>query len=227
MGSEADSNEIPDVSASPPVLNRTERWDIICIVLAFSCVVANLTLVVGTGVVVILSVGGSASLAPFAVAVIFLGMSAVSLTMTHWIFARWGRKVGFWVGCGLGLIGTLVGSWGLVESSSTVVLLGQFLMGGGLGIGMYLRYFAVEVVPPEFAPRAISWVLGGGCIAAFIGPEMSQLTKAEVQKLRNEHSLKNDQIKVFERLHKEYHEVVQTDELLELYRHFGYNSKDL
>lgn len=177
MVSGIDKEESTDVSASPTVLSRTELWDVTCLVVAFSCVVANLTLVVGTGPMVILSIGGSASLAPFAFGVVFLGMSAVSLTATHWIFAQWGRKFGFWVGCGLGIVGALVGCWGLVKASAMVVLLGQFLMGGGLGIGMYLRYFALEVVPLEFSPKAVSWVLGGGCVAAFIGPEISQATK--------------------------------------------------
>jgi hypothetical protein len=43
-----------------------ERWNVSCLVLAFSCVVATLTLVVGTGAVVVKSIGGSNSLAPFA-----------------------------------------------------------------------------------------------------------------------------------------------------------------
>ncbi len=178
MTIEDENNSRTDESSIPPVLlNKSELWDIIFLVLAFSCVVASLTLVVGTGAMVILSVGGSASLAPFSLAVVFMGMSLVSLTATHWIFALWGRRIGFWVGCGIGVLGSLLGCWGLLESSPAIVLFAQLLMGGGLGIGMYLRYSAVEVVPPDFSSRAVSWVLGGGCLAAFVGPELSQATK--------------------------------------------------
>lgn len=160
-----------------PMLTKTEQWDISFLVLAFSCVVASVTLVVGTGPMVILSVGGSNSLAPFSLAAIFMGMSIVSLTATHWIFALWGRRIGFWVGCGLGLVGSLVACWGLLESSPAIILFAQFLTGAGMGIGMYLRYSAVEVVSSTFSSRAVSWVLGGGCLAAFVGPELSHWTK--------------------------------------------------
>jgi len=176
-GEETGSSEQHDASAekqSKPSLNKKELWDITFLVLAFSCVVATLTLIVGSGAMAILSVGGSQTVAPFSVAVVFIGMSFISLTATHWIFERWGRKIGFWVGCVLGLIGVLVGCWGLLKSSAAIVLVAQTIMGSGLGIGMYLRFSSVEVVRAEFSSRAVAWVLGGGCLAAFIGPETSQ-----------------------------------------------------
>jgi MFS family permease len=43
-------------------------------------------------------------------------------------------------------------------------------------MGMYLRFAAVEVVPKEFSSRAVTWVLCGGCLAAFAGPEAAQAT---------------------------------------------------
>lgn len=49
-----------------PSLSSLERWNLVCLVLAFSCVVSTLTLVVGTGAVVVKSIGGSNALAPFA-----------------------------------------------------------------------------------------------------------------------------------------------------------------
>lgn len=177
---EAENEKDNDVPPSVDVvvrLSRNQLWDITFLVLAFSCVVATLTLVVGTGAVVILSVGGSSALAPFSLAVVFMGMSFMSLTATHWIFTLWGRRIGFWVGCAIGIVGVLLGCWGLVQSSPGIVLVAQTLMGGGLGMGMYLRYSAVEVVPADFSSRAVTWVLAGGCLAAFVGPEVSQATK--------------------------------------------------
>jgi hypothetical protein len=49
-----------------PSLSSLERWNVACLILAFSCVVATLTMVVGTGAVVVKSIGGSNALAPFA-----------------------------------------------------------------------------------------------------------------------------------------------------------------
>lgn len=162
--------------ATAPSLTRTQLRNVVALVLAFACVVASLTIIVGTGGVVILSVGGTSSLAPLSLAVVFMGMSLVSVLATHWIFAKWGRKIGFWTGCVLGLIGVGVGVWGLWESSPAIVLISQTILGAGVGIGMYVRYSGSEVVPPEYATKATTWVLAGGCLAAFVGPEVSQAT---------------------------------------------------
>lgn len=163
-------------STSTP-LTRKELRNVTFLVLAFSCVIASLTIIVGSGAVVILSVAESrSSLAPFPLAAVFMGMSLISFLATHWIFARWGRKIGFWIGSCIGIIGVVVGCWGLVESSAGLVLLAQTICGAGLGMGMYVRYSGAEVVAKEHSAKAMTWVLAGGCLAAFVGPEVSQAT---------------------------------------------------
>jgi hypothetical protein len=56
----------PQLTPQKMSLSSLERWNVSCLILAFSCVVATLTLVVGTGAVVVKSIGGSNALAPFA-----------------------------------------------------------------------------------------------------------------------------------------------------------------
>jgi MFS family permease len=158
-------------------LTRHQTWNIGCLIMAFSCVVAFLTLIVGTGAVVIKSVGGDTSLAPFPLGVFFLGMGLISLAATHWIFELWGRKYGLWTGCGIALGGVVIAIFGCLESSPALILLANVFLGAGAGISMYVRFAAVEVVPPEYSSRAVSWVLCGGCLAAFAGPEAAQATR--------------------------------------------------
>lgn len=158
-------------------LKKKEKWDVFFLVLAFSCVVVNLTMIIGTGAVVIISVGGSNSLSPFALAVFTMGQALVSLTLTHWMFPRWGRKIGLWIGCFISFVGALLGSFGLSVSSPGLVLIAEAFFGAGSGIGLYLRYSAMEVVRQEYASRAVTWVLAGGCLAAFVGPEISLATQ--------------------------------------------------
>jgi len=57
-----------------------------------------------------------------------------------------------------------------------MVLIANFFLGAGSGIGMYLRFAAIEVVPAGFHSKAMTWVLGGGCIASFAGPEAAHAT---------------------------------------------------
>lgn len=158
-------------------LTRRQKWNVLWLVLSFSCVVACLTLIVGTGTVVIDSVGGSTTVAPFTLACFFVGMAAVSLIFTHWMFDEFGRKSGFWIGCVITIVGSGIAIGGLYLRSSPVVLIAYIVLGMGIGVAMYLRFAAAEVVPKTFAAKAVTWTLCGGCIAAFVGPEIAASTK--------------------------------------------------
>lgn len=162
---------------SPVSLTRKESFNIFFLVLAFSCVVACLTMIIGTAALVVKSVGGSDALSSAPLGLLFLGMSLISLSSTHWIFRLWGRKIGFWYGIVVALIGIALACVGCSKSSIPLVLSAYLFVGAGLGMGMYLRFAALEVVPTEFSAKAVSWVLAGGCIAAFAGPEAAQATK--------------------------------------------------
>jgi MFS family permease len=158
-------------------LTKAEQWNIACLVMAYACVVASLAVVVGTGPLIVKSVGGSSSLAPFALGAFFLGMSLVSLTCTHWIFAAWGRRYGFLTGISFSLFGVVLGCTSIVIQSPTLVIITNIFVGAGSGVSQYLRFAAIEVVPPHYQARAVAWVLSGGCLAAFVGPESAQAAK--------------------------------------------------
>jgi MFS family permease len=156
------------------ILSNQERWNIFFLVMAWACNVADISLVVGASAAIITSVGGSPSLTPFGTGAFFLGMALASLTCTHWIFELWGRKIGFWVGNVFGIIGSILGCVAIMIQSPTMVILSSVPLGAGAGIGLYLRFAAVEVVPKNFSAKAVSWVLTGGCLAAFGGPEAGE-----------------------------------------------------
>jgi len=48
--------------------------------------------------------------------------------------------------------------------------MGSFLIGVVNAFGQYYRFAASDVATSEYRSRAISWVLAGGIVAAFIGP---------------------------------------------------------
>ncbi|CAJ1953495.1 unnamed protein product [Cylindrotheca closterium] len=165
-----------DVSGTQSTLTTRQKYDIAFLVLAFSCVVSAMTLVVGTGAVVVKSVGGDVTLTPFALGLFFLGMSFVSVAFTPWVFKNYGRHIGFWCGICMANLGVLLSCIGLFYSSTVLVLVANIFMGAGSGIGMYLRFAAMEVVPTNFQSKAMTWVLCGGCIASFAGPEAAHAT---------------------------------------------------
>jgi MFS family permease len=170
-----ESSQVDDDHEETRVLTGQEKWNLACLILAYACVICSMTLVVGTSAVIVLSVGGSNELAPIALAMFFSGSAFISL-LTSSIFSH-GRRFGFLVGIVLGIFGAGLGAVAVVTSSPLLVLFSSMPLGAANGVGMYLRFAAVEVVPVSHKAFAVTLVLSGGCIAAFAGPESSIATK--------------------------------------------------
>jgi len=87
---------------------------------------------------------------------------------------RYGRKAGFILSFSVGIAGALVAATGVAQRSFGLFLVGTGLMGFLFGFASYLRFAAVELVETAWRSRAISLVLAGGVIAAFLGPSLSK-----------------------------------------------------
>jgi MFS family permease len=92
------------------------------------------------------------------------------------VFARLGRKPGFWLGCALSIFGSLCFALAVWRGDFVLYCLAALPAGLGFGISQHLRFAAAEVATPEARARAISLVLAGGVVAALIGPEIVKRT---------------------------------------------------
>jgi MFS family permease len=92
------------------------------------------------------------------------------------VFARLGRKPGFWLGCAGSLLGSLVFALGVWTGNFQIYCVGAACAGFGFGIAQHLRFAAAEVAAPEARARAIALVMAGGVLAAIIGPEIVKRT---------------------------------------------------
>ncbi|MEJ0015442.1 MAG: MFS transporter [Acetobacteraceae bacterium] len=92
------------------------------------------------------------------------------------VFARLGRKPGFWLGCAGSLLGSLTFAAGVLTQRFEIYCLGAVFAGLGFGIAQHLRFAAAEVAAPQARPRAIALVMAGGVLAAIIGPEIVKRT---------------------------------------------------
>jgi MFS family permease len=92
------------------------------------------------------------------------------------VFARLGRKPGFWLGCAGSLLGSLVFALGVWIGNFQIYCVGAACAGFGFGIAQHLRFAAAEVAAPEARARAIALVMAGGVLAAIIGPEIVKRT---------------------------------------------------
>ncbi|MHB0775636.1 MFS transporter [Halomonas sp. WWR20] len=93
------------------------------------------------------------------------------------LMARIGRKRGFVLGNMLGLVGVAVAGHALVGERFGAFMLGTWLIGIGIGFGTLYRFAAVEAAPPALRDRAIGLVMGGGVLAAFLGPWLARASR--------------------------------------------------
>ena len=82
---------------------------------------------------------------------------------------RIGRRAGFLIGAVFGLIGCLIGLYAIYEKSFVLFLAGTMLVGVFQASAGYYRFAAADLASPAFRPKAISWVMTGGVVAALFG----------------------------------------------------------
>lgn len=112
-------------------------------------------------------------LATLPIAVMVIGTAIASLPAAM-LMRRHGRRPGFLIGTLLGIGGSLLCAFALKEWSFAAFVAGHFLLGSYQGFANYYRFAAVEAAGPDQASRAISLVVAGGVVAAFLGPQLGQ-----------------------------------------------------
>ena len=58
-----------------------------------------------------------------------------------------------------------------------LLFVGCLFVGFGQGLGQFYRFCAVEISPVRLQPRAVTYVLSGGILAAFLGPISASRTQ--------------------------------------------------
>ena len=86
---------------------------------------------------------------------------------------RFGRKAGFLLAGLIGLLGAGLALGALFAGRFGLYCAATVCFGLFAAFGNYYRFTAAEVVAPEARARAISLVMGGGVIAAFVGPNLA------------------------------------------------------
>ena len=108
---------------------------------------------------------------PIAVMVIGTAIASIPAAL---LMRRFGRRTGFLVGATLGLAGSVLCAFALLQQSFALFIAGHLLLGSYQGFANYYRFAAVEATDTSHASQAIAWVIAGGVVAAFLGPQLGQ-----------------------------------------------------
>ena len=105
------------------------------------------------------------------------GGTTLFTVIASYLMRQVGRRIGFMIGATIGMAGAAVAIVAIYQASFWLFCGGTALLGGYNAFNNYYRFAAAEAVTVERRSKAISMVMAGGLIAAFIGPLLARLTK--------------------------------------------------
>ncbi len=103
---------------------------------------------------------------PIAIAVLGAAFCAIPMSM---LMKRYGRKMIFRFGSLLGFMSGLIACIAIYEMNFPLFCFATFLHGGFQAVASFYRFAALEVSQGKMHEKAVSYVLTGGLVAAFLG----------------------------------------------------------
>lgn len=112
------------------------------------------------------------ALATLPLAIQFIAVMCTSVPASL-AMGTWGRKAGFLAAGLIGILGACLALIAIYQHSFWLFCAATFCFGSFSAFGNYYRFTAPEIVPEDKKSVAISWVMAGGVVAAFIGPNLA------------------------------------------------------
>jgi predicted MFS family arabinose efflux permease len=90
---------------------------------------------------------------------------------------RFGRRAGFMLGGGLGMLGAAISALAVYSGSFWLLCFGTLFAGFYNAFGQQFRFAAADACPPDWKSKAISLTLAGGILGGVLGPEAGKWTR--------------------------------------------------
>ncbi len=113
------------------------------------------------------------ALATLPLAIQFIAVMSCSIPASL-AMGRWGRRKGFMFAALIGITGACLALLAIYQRSLVIFCFATACFGSFNAFGNYYRFTASEVVTADKKNVAISWVMAGGVVAAFIGPNLAR-----------------------------------------------------
>ena len=121
------------------------------------------------------SLATNACFATLPISMIVLG-SMLTATPLSAFMQRYGRRAGFALGALGGALGAGISAYGLLQSSFALLVFGSLFTGVYMSAQGFFRFAAADRASDAYRPKAISYVMAGGLLAAVIGPQLGAMT---------------------------------------------------
>ena len=120
--------------------------------------------------------GEDKSLATLPVTAVVTG-TAIATIPASFFMRQVGRKLGFLFGVMVGIFGAVICSYAIWIGSFWMFAFGAIFVGMSTAFGNYYRFAAIDIAGNRNRSKAVSYVLAGGVIAGFIGPQIASHSK--------------------------------------------------
>src|SRR3954462_744331 len=165
-----------DVTAANEIAaDARVRANVVRLAAAQALTGANSAVIFATGAIVGATLAPDVSFATVPISMYVLGLAA-GTQPTGAISRRFGRRVAFIVGTGLGALTGLLGSFAILHASFPLFCLATFLGGLYGAVAQSYRFAAADGASVAYRPKAVSWVMAGGVFAGVLGPQLVQWT---------------------------------------------------
>ena len=161
-------------AASPLPDDRSARRNVAVLIAAQAILGAQVPMQFVVGGMAGAMIGWNPCLATLPISMIVFG----SMTTAPWIsplMQRRGRRAGFVLGAVAGGIGAAISATGLYLGSFALLLAGSYLTGIYMSAQGFFRFAVTDTASDAFRPKAISYVMAGGLLAAIFGPQLNKL----------------------------------------------------
>jgi len=169
------STDIENHKDKPMIDDSRAKRNVTVLVMAQALLGAQMPMIFLVGGLAGKSLASNVCLATLPISMIVLG-SMLWATPVSAIMQRYGRRTGFFLGALGGALGGGIGAYGLMVQSFPIFLVGSFLTGLYMSAHGFYRFAAADTASEEFRPRAISYVMAGGLVAAVLGPQLATAT---------------------------------------------------
>lgn len=148
------------------------RRNVLLLATSQALMLSAIVLAVAIGAILGDQLAPSKGLATLPIALLVIGTAITSIPASA--IMRWrGRRAGFLVGTSFGIAGSALCALAVHRQSFATFAVGHLLLGAYQGFASYYRFAAVEATDPGHGSLAISLVVAGGIVAAFLGPQLA------------------------------------------------------
>lgn len=150
---------------------KVQRGNIWRLSIAQALAGANSVVVYATGAIVGDMLAPTPMLATLPISIFVVGMAACILPLGA-LTRRHGRRAGFLVGTGAGVLTGLLAMLAVTMGWFWLFCLATFFGGGYAAVVLSFRFAAADGVEPQRRARALSLVMAGGVAAGVVGPQL-------------------------------------------------------